>query len=252
VEDNSIHLRKQGSVTFIRIQNGEKNCINAKLIDELTSALEECEKDSNVVVLEGNDKYFCYGADFAQISDNTVNKTGTNANPATLFDLWKKMSEMPCIIISHVQGAVNAGGVGFVSASDIVIASPDAAFSLSELLFGLMPAMVMPFLIRRIGYSKANFMTLTTRAIDCNQAKDFGLVDILSDNSTADLRKLLARISKIPKDGIARYKRYVNKLSPIHEDIRTKAIDANLEVFTDEVNLKRIADFTLSGKYPWE
>ena len=248
----SIELKQMGTAAFIRFRNGEKNCINGQLIDDMNQALDICSEQSRVVVLEGNEKYFCYGADFEQITDRVSSGAETGGNPAPLFDLWKKMSEMPCAVISHVQGAANAGGIGFVSASDIVVGAESATFSLSELLFGLMPAMVMPFLIRRIGFAKANCLTLTTKPISCAQAETWGLADIRSAESGTVVRGLAARIAKTPKDGIARYKAYVNRLCPIDAEMRRKAVEANLEVFGDETNLQRIAEFTLHRKYPWE
>ena len=252
MEYQAIQVTQRGSVAMIRFQNGEKNCINERLILDMNRALDECVESSSVIVLEGNRQYFCYGADFAQISDRVDSGVETEANPAPLFDLWKRLAEAPCAVISHVQGAVNAGGMGFIGASDIVVAAEEAAFSLSELLFGLMPAMVLPFLIRRIGYAKTNYLTLTTRPVSCEQAERWGIVDIRSGSSETALRQLMARLSKTPRDGIERYKAYINRLCPIDDAMRAKAVAANLEVFGDERNLQRIADFTLHGKYPWE
>lgn len=248
----TIQFRQMGNVAFIRFQNGEKNCINDLLISEMNRALDLCGDCCNAVILEGNHEYFCFGADFGQISERMNSGEATEANPAPLFDLWKRLSELPCVVISHVQGAVNAGGMGFVSASDIVIAADSATFSLSELLFGLMPAMVLPFLIRRIGFSKANYLTLTTRPISCEQAEAWGLVDVRTDSAETTVRQTAARLSKTPKDGITRYKAYINRLCPVDGETRRKAVEANLEVFGDEINLRRITEYTLHGKYPWE
>lgn len=249
----TIQVKKRDNVCFVKFISADgKNCINNTVIFELTKVFQELQESCNVIVIEGNEQYFCYGADFKQIGGNVVNGGDTTNNPAPLFDLWKMMIEAPCVVISHVLGEVNAGGMGFISACDIVIASNHAVFSLSELLFGLMPAMVLPFLIRRIGFSKANYLTLTTKSITCEQAYNWGLVDIQSERSEVVLRQLIARLSKTPKDGIERYKNYANKLYRIKDDMREKAIEANLQVFSDEVNLKRIVDFSILGKYPWE
>lgn len=249
----TIQVKLTGNICFIKfIGINEKNCITNTRIEEVKQVFENYQDICNVIVLEGNDSYFCFGADFDAIGKNVSKGGNISNNPAPLFDLWKIMTESSCIVISHVRGAVNAGGMGFVSASDIVISSRHAVFSLSELLFGLMPAMVLPFLIRRIGFSKANYLTLTTKPINSETAYNWGLIDVCTDNSVVSLRQTLARLSKIPKDGILRYKRYMNKLRPVDLEERESAIDANLEVFNDPVNLKRIADFSNKGIYPWE
>ncbi len=66
-------------------------------------------------------------------------------NPERLYDLWLRLATGPFITISHVRGRVNAGGIGFVATSDIVLAERSAQFSLSELLFGVFPARYFPF-----------------------------------------------------------------------------------------------------------
>jgi polyketide biosynthesis enoyl-CoA hydratase PksH len=86
--------------------------------------------------------------------------------------------------MSHVRGTSNAGGTGFVAASDIVIADNTAQFSLSELLFGLYPACVLPFLTKRIGFRKAHYLTLMTNPISVQQANAWNLVDAYEENSS--------------------------------------------------------------------
>lgn len=247
-----IQVLKKDNVCFVKfLSEDKKNCINSTFIVELTQVFKENKDNCNAIVLEGNESYFCYGANFSEIGQDFSDGRESTTDPALTFDLWRIMVEAPCVVISHVMGAVNAGGMGFLGASDVVIASDKAVFSLSELLFGLMPAMVIPFLVRRIGFSKANFLTITTKTISCEQAENWGLVDVQSRQSEIVLRQLIARVSKIPKDGIERYKKYINNLYPIDDNARSKAIEANLQVFTDQVNLKRIADFSMYGKYPW-
>ncbi len=249
----TIEVRTRENICFVRfISDSQKNCISDSMIAELGVILDEYEESCNVIVLEGNESYFCFGADFDAIGKRVLDGVKTKENPASLFDLWNRMVNSPSIILSHVQGSVNAGGMGFVSASDIVIASNQATFSLSELLFGLMPAMVLPFLIRRVGYSKANYLAMTTKGISSETAYEWGLADVCSNHSTVLLRQTIARLAKIPKDGIRRYKRYCNSLNPITEEQRKRAIEANLEVFSDPVNIRRIANFSERGIYPWE
>lgn len=253
MEWNTITADYTENICVIRFNRPEaKNCINDTMVEELERVFEQCEKRSSVVVLEGNEKYFCFGADFHAISEKMNEDSQRQGNPGQLYDLWSKMTQLSCIVIAHVKGSVNAGGMGFVSASDLVIADESAMFSLSELLFGLMPAMVLPFLIRKVGYSKANFLTLTTKPVDAVKAYESGLVDLYSKKSDMVLKQNMVRLKRIPKDGIARYKAYVNRICPIPEESRQKAIEANIDVFSDPINLQRIYNFSQKGIYPWE
>ncbi|HJY84397.1 MAG TPA: enoyl-CoA hydratase/isomerase, partial [Candidatus Binatia bacterium] len=156
------------------------------------------------------------------------------------------------VTISHVRGKANAGGVGFVAASDIVLADESAQFSLSELLFGLYPACVLPFLIRRIGFQKAHYFTLSTQPISARQACEWGLVDACEAQSDVLLRRHLQRLRRLSKTAIRRYKTYINHISVPLQDFRSPAIAANREVFSDTLNLQAIARYVEHGVFPWE
>jgi polyketide biosynthesis enoyl-CoA hydratase PksH len=162
------------------------------------------------------------------------------------------MATGPYTTISHVRGRVNAGGVGFVAASDIVLADERAQFSLSELLFGLYPACVLPFLIRRIGFQKAHYLTLMTQPISAKQACEWGLVDACEPLSEALLRSHLQRLRRLSKVAIRRYKSYVSRISAPLQELKSLAVAANLEIFSDTGNLQAITRYVEHGVFPWE
>jgi polyketide biosynthesis enoyl-CoA hydratase PksH len=250
----TIKVRFEEDICFIQIYRPEaNNAINDRLIDEFTEALKLCEESAKIVVLEGLPEVFCFGADFKEIQKNLENNgKRQDQNPEPLYNLWLQMTSGPYITIAHVRGKANAGGIGFVAACDVVLCEEKAVFSLSELLFGLMPACVLPFLIRRMGFSKANYMTLMTQPISAKQAHDWGLVDAYEENSENLVRKHLLRLRRLTKTGIARYKRYMCTLDEILVKSKPKALEANLEVFSDQNNLEKIAKFVKTGQFPWE
>ncbi|MFF2651023.1 enoyl-CoA hydratase/isomerase [Streptomyces sp. NPDC058045] len=260
MEPSAILVRHQGQVCRVRFNRPEaQNAINDAVIHELHTLFDACEKDgTTVVVLEGDEEAFCVGADFTSFTapepdpGATPVDTPAEYDPSPLYDLWLRMATGPWITLSHVRGQVNAGGVGFVAASDIVIADTTATFGLSELLFGLYPAMVLPFLVRRVGFQRANYLTLTTRAVDARQATEWGLVDRSAERSGPLLAQHLGRLSKLSGDGIARYKRFVSaEIAPLGRH-REAAIAANREIFSDAANLRRITEFVEHGIHPWE
>ena len=250
----TIQVRFEEDICFIQIYRPEaNNTINDCLIEEFTEALAECEDSAKIVVLEGLPEVFCFGADFKEIQKSFDTKEQhQEQNPEPLYNLWLQLASGPYITIAHVRGKANAGGVGFVAACDIVLCEEKTVFSLSELLFGLMPACVLPFLIRKIGFSKANYLTLMTQPISAKQAKEWGLVDEYEEKSENLLRKHLLRLRRLPKSGISRYKRYMNNLDDALVIARPKALEANIEVFSDQKNLEKIARFITTGKFPWE
>src|SRR5438874_409263 len=181
----TIKVEFQESVCFLQIDRPEaNNTISDQLVAECHDVLSACEESATVVVLSGSPEVFCFGADFKAIATGqrdpgrlTIREQsgdGRRDGPGPLYELWLRLATGPFVSISHVRGKANAGGVGFVAASDIVLADDTAQFSLSELLFGLFPACVLPFLIRRVGFQKAHYFTLMTQPVSAKQACDIG------------------------------------------------------------------------------
>jgi len=245
-DHKTINVRFQDDVCFLQIDRpAANNTINGELVAECDRVLRACEESTKIVVLSGSPEVFCMGADFSAAP--------AQDGPGPLYDLWLKLATGPFITVAHVRGKVNAGGVGFVAASDIAIADETAQFSLSELLFGLYPACVMPFLIRRIGFQRAHYLTLTTQPITVTQAAEWGLVDAVGPQSDVLLRRHLLRLRRPTKLAIRRYKHYMTTiLQPRLAELRSPAVAANLEVFSDPDNLSAIARYVESGQFPWE
>jgi polyketide biosynthesis enoyl-CoA hydratase PksH len=248
----TIQVRFQEPVCFIQINRPESNnTINDLLIEEISQVLTLCEESITIIVLEGLPEVFCFGADFQSIPAAAGGQQA-GEGPEPLYNLWLKLANGPFITIAHVRGKANAGGIGFVAASDIVIADQTAQFSLSELLFGLFPACVLPFLIRRVGFQKAHYLTLMTQPVPVQQAFAWGLVDAYDTDSDSLLRKHLLRLRRLSKSGITRYKRYMSELYDLLLQSKQAALAANREIFSDPHNLEGIIRYVETGKFPWE
>ena len=250
----TIRVRSEDDVWFIQIHRPEaNNAINDCLIEELAEVVSLCQDSAKIVVLEGMPDVFCFGADFKELEKSFENKNlQQEQDPEPLYNLWLQLALGPFITIAHVQGKTNAGGVGFVAACDVVLCDEKAVFSLSELLFGLMPACVLPFLIRRMGFSKANYMTLMTQPISAKQAQEWGLVDACEEKSENVLRKYLLRLRRLSKPAISAYKRYVSTLDEALVKSKLHALKANIEVFSNQNNLEKIVRYVKTGQFPWE
>jgi polyketide biosynthesis enoyl-CoA hydratase PksH len=252
MEYQTLRVRFQESVCFLQFHRPEAdNAINERLIEECNHVLSICDQSASVVVLEGLPEVFCTGADFQELREYHA-RGETARSPEPIYDLWLRLVMGTYVTVAHVRGRVNAGGVGFVAASDIVIADDTAQFALPELLFGLMPACVMPFLVRRIGFQSAHYMALSTKPVLVQQAQEWRLVDVHAANSMSLLRIHLLRLRKLSKAGIARYKRYMNELGEGLLQAKPRALVANMEVFSDSSNLEGIFRYMESGQLPWQ
>lgn len=250
----TIRVRFEEPICYLQFYRPEaNNAINDLLVEECHHVLTQCEESITVVVLEGLPEVFCFGADFKEIHAE-IARGGQRGehSPEPLYDLWLKLATGPYITISHVRGKANAGGVGFVAASDIVLADETALFSLSELLFGLFPACVMPFLIRRIGFQKAHYLTLMTQPVSVQQGHTWGLVDAYEPQSDSLLRKHLLRCRRLSKTAISRYKRYMSELNNSLYQSKSLALAANQEIFSDQQNLEGIFWYIDKGQFPWQ
>jgi polyketide biosynthesis enoyl-CoA hydratase PksH len=250
----TIQVRWEQDTCRIRIHRpDDNNTINGLLIEEITRVVDLCEENAKIIILEGSTEVFCLGADFAELSRSCdTDERGRAQNPEPLYELWRRLAYGSYITIAHVRGKVNAGGIGFVAACDLVLSEEKAVFSLSEMLFGLLPACVLPFLLRRIGFSRANYMTLTTQSIGARQALEWGLVDACEANSENLLRTHLLRLRRLSKPAIARYKRYAGSLDGSIMLAKPDALRANAEAFSHPRNLEDIARYVRTGRFPWE
>lgn len=252
---STLRVREQGSVLFAQIHRPEAgNAINATLVHELDDVVTRAARaeHTTVVVLEGLPEVFCFGADFGVISDAARTGRDTSFDPEPMYELFRHMAYADVLTVAHVRGKANAGGVGLVAACDVVIADESASFSLSELLFGLIPAVVLPYLIRRTGFQRAHYLAATTQTIDARQAHEWGLVDALGTPSEALLKRHLQRLGRLSKKGVTRYKAYLRELSPLTEHTKDVALATNRRVFGDPDNVRAIRRYAEEGVFPWE
>lgn len=251
---DTIELKEERGGLVVKINRPEaNNSINSVLMKEIVEVLTHAEQDAaiKVVVLEGNKQVFCTGMDF-----DALNEGGSDAligdDPAGYYNMLKYISSCSKIVIAKVDGKVNAGGIGIVAASDIVIASENATFGLSEALFGLLPACVMPFLIRRIGVQKAQWMTLMTQAINAKRAYEIGLVDEISNNAEDALRRSLLRLTRLESSTVLDLKDYMSKLWIINEQTKKLAVAKITSLVESEKVKCNVKNFIENKKFPWE
>jgi polyketide biosynthesis enoyl-CoA hydratase PksH len=240
----SIDLQQQGAIWRARLTRPQ---INAELVAGLRDAAQRCEAAAGaVLVLEGTADSFCVGGDLQATAD------GTPYDAAPLYDLWQRLGDGPFVSVAVVRGRATAGGVGLAACCDVVLADRTASFSLSELLFGLHPACVMPFLARRVGAQRAHYLTLTTTPIGAAEALSCGLADAIDDDAEALLRTHLVRLRRLSRDAIARYKSHRALQDDGVARSRDAALAANRAMFADPTVRENIRRYVTEAKFPWE
>lgn len=250
----TICVEQKKDISYIQLYRPEKNnTINNIMIDELNSVVDKASLSSKILVLQGLKDVFCFGADFEEMyKEKRKGGTDTFLMPDKLYELWLKLYTGPFITIADIKGKVNAGGIGFVAASDIAIADETCQFSLSELLFGIYPAIVFPFLVNRIGVQNASYFTLLTKPISSEKAYEYGLIDEWGTDNNTILQRHLRRLSVLSKESIRNFKAYRNMYTKDLLEKQNTAIQSNKEMFSNKNILTNIYRFVEEGVLPWE
>lgn len=174
-------IRREGDVLHLCLHRPEvRNALDEELIAAVTAALREeaREPSTRVVVIQGEGKVFCAGADLQYMQRLAAADQATNLEDARrLGELFSSLSNCPRPVIAQVHGAAIGGGVGLVAASDFVVAAEGTKFGFTEVRLGIVPGVISPFALRRLGPALCRRLFLTGEIFDAQQAASYGLVD---------------------------------------------------------------------------
>jgi methylglutaconyl-CoA hydratase len=175
-------------IGYITLNRPEKrNALSHELVIALKNAFTQAENDPavKVVVLQANGDAFCAGADLAYLQQLQKFSMEENlADSSQLKDLFLKIYQLKKVVIAKVQGHALAGGCGLATVCDFVFAIPEAKFGYTEVKIGFIPAMVLIFLIRKIGEKKAKHLLLSGELVQGNEALNFDLINYLVSKDT--------------------------------------------------------------------
>jgi methylglutaconyl-CoA hydratase len=175
------------------------NAFDEAMIAELDAAFARLQDDATVrvIVLAGEGKHFSAGADLQWMQRASQATREWNLEDARKFaSMLARIETCPKPTVARVQGAALGGGVGLACACDIAIAADDANFSVSEARFGILPAVIGPYVTNAVGKRQARRLALTTARIGASEALAIGLVqqvvppadlDAAVDKTVADL-----------------------------------------------------------------
>lgn len=235
-------------ITFNRV--AKRNSLNRQLIDELHHLLNEIEKTPiKMIILRGQQGIFCSGMDLSEIKTSIAE---ISAWSQQFMLLLKRIALIPKIVIALVDGKAMAGGLGIISACDYVIATHESSFSLSEALWGLVPANILPYLIRRIGFQNAYRMTITCEKIIAEKALSMQLIDDLSNDLDQSLQQISLRFSRLTEQTVHDIKYYFRQLWLINEEVENKGVDELTRLLGQTTVQSNIKRFVEEGKLPWE
>lgn len=162
-----------------------KNAMNFQMVGELTLLFHELRENRAIraVVLSGAEGIFCSGGDIKEMRENAVPSV---ENAHNLDVMLRTVNEAPQVVIAKIEGVALGGGLGLVCVSDIAIASETASFGMPEVRLGIAPSFISPFVIQRLGFTRARELMLTGRRFNGKLALDYGLVHSVCPSAELD------------------------------------------------------------------
>jgi methylglutaconyl-CoA hydratase len=222
-----LQVERTGSVEYLTLNRPDvRNAFNEELIGELTewavSVTERFGPDRpRVVVLAGAGKVFCAGADVAWMAKTVQFTEEENLlDAAAAAGLFAAIDALPVPVIGRVHGAALGGGAGLTAVCDIVVADKDAIFGFTEVKLGILPAVISPFVISKIGRSAARELFLTGTRFSATRAREIGLVHAVVPSAELDptVARYVEELLTGAPEAIAAAKALIKKVSECSAD----------------------------------
>jgi methylglutaconyl-CoA hydratase len=189
-----LRIERDGQVLRVTLARPERrNAFDAELIAELTGAFADVG-DARAVVLAGEGPSFCAGADIEWQRSSIDLTFDENVEDAMrLYRMCETIDRCPAPVIARVRGFALGGGSGLVACSDIAVAAPDATFGFSEVKLGIIPAVISPFVLPKLGAHARRYF-LTGERFDAETAVRIGLVGEVTSELDAAVDRLVGEL----------------------------------------------------------
>lgn len=235
---------KRGVLTLCMNRPGVHNAFDAGMILELTGALQAADKDETVrmVVITGTGSCFSAGADLNWMRSLVNASRDENEHDALrLAELMRGLNYLSKPTIARINGAAFGGGLGLIAACDITVAVDSARFGLTEARLGLAPAVISPYVIRRIGEANARRYFLSAERFDSQRAYEIGLIQqsVAPDQLDEAVEECINQVLNSGPSAVAHCKQLVFKIA---------GHNADSQKITDEYTARLIASLRVSGE----
>jgi enoyl-CoA hydratase/carnithine racemase len=192
---SALRVERDGSVLRITLARPDRrNAFDAELISELSQAFVDVGRAS-AVVLAGEGASFCAGADVEWMRASVGLSLEENvADANAMRQMFEAIDRCPAPVVARVQGHALGGGAGLVAAADIAITDPATLFAFSEVKLGIIPAVISPFALAKIGAGAARRYFVTGERFDAATALRIGLVSEVAEQLDAALEHVVAEL----------------------------------------------------------
>lgn len=183
-----VQYERRGTVWFARLNRPDKrNALSESILESLAQVCGEvaADRDARALVLWGAGGHFSAGGDFSRFQDLMAEQAHAAADPIVVLNrrfgaVLETLATLHVPTLGVVRGAAMGGGLGLAAALDRVIACDDAVFAMPEVTLGVAPAQIAPFVVRRVGMTRARWLMMTGHRFDAQAALAAGLVDCVA------------------------------------------------------------------------
>lgn len=231
-------VRRDGSVAYVTLARPHvRNAFNAELIARLDATFGALSSDRNVraIVLAGEGKSFCGGADVIWMRDSLALSRDDNvADASAMSRMFRALDRAPQLVIARVHGAALGGGAGLAAVCDVVIASDETIFGFTETRLGIIPAVISPFVLAKIGMSHARALALTGERFGARRALAIGLI-----HEAVAQAELDAAIERVVSEALAAAPSAVAKAKSLLAQVSEAEYDATLAITAQAIAEQR-------------
>lgn len=216
----TIEVEQSGTLVTVTLNRPEtRNAFNEELIADLTAwARGPMPEGARVAVLRGAGKVFCAGADLAWMSKTVTYSHEENVRDArAMAAMFEALDTLPLPLVGRVHGAALGGGAGLAAVCDIVVAAEGATFGFTEAKLGILPAVISPYAMAKIGVSAARELFLTAAKFTATRALEIGLVHAVVPEAALDARvdAYRAEIVSSAPGAVTAAKQLVRQVAPL-------------------------------------
>jgi len=195
------------------------NCFDLEMIDELHKIFSNISQSVHVISLEAEGKTFCSGGDLNWMKTGQKLNYDQNLEQTTkLTEVFSLMYHAPVPLITLIKGACIGGGIGFASVSDHVISVSPTIYAMSEVRYGLIPACIAPFLLRKVFIGQIRSHFLFGEKFNDQRALEIGLINEICESETKGKKRLESLISNVLESGPSAVKEAKRLLLSVNED----------------------------------
>jgi methylglutaconyl-CoA hydratase len=206
-----LRIDRDGALLRITIARPERrNAFDAELIAELTAAFADIG-DARAVVLGGEGQSFCAGADIEWQRSAIDLSLDENAEDALrLYRMCETIDRCPAPVVARVHGYALGGGSGLVACADIAVAAPETVFGFSEVKLGIIPAVISPFVLPKIGAHARRYF-LTGERFDAGTALRIGLISEIATPVDDAVNQVVAELLSAGPEAVREAKRLIRE-----------------------------------------